>query len=280
MAHPPAPLPLFPNPNLEANPSPLLQRALASLMVDLEDELWRYRQSRPGSGGVPSGRGPLKFRTKPARPAPSLISFKSPPTQAAAAGPVRPGVVTPPAPLPNPWLNTSAYPQPNDVSSSPAAALPQAGPPLGNTLMPYQPVPQDYLESSEVLLGSASASDEDPSYYNEPDYQPALARQLTTPLGIGALLLLLVGSASFGYLVMSPDAAQHLRNHALLKALQSDSTADETLTQGDVPESGVASGLSGIGPDLSEQEFSRLDLDRISSLPSDSAATANQGLSP
>ena len=277
MAHPSAPSSSS-NADVKAAPSPLLQRALASLMVDLEDELLRYRQSRDGSGPVPVGRRPLKFRGKP-RPAPSLISLKSPASQ--AAGPVRPGaatVATPPPPPPNPWLHTSAYPQPSYGPATETTSSPQAGQSLGSTLMPYQPMPQDYLESSEMLLDSAPAGYEEPDSYNEPDYQPSLTRQLATPLGIGALLLLLVGSASFGYLVMSPDAAQHLRNHALLKAFQPNSASDEALTQGDAAESGVSPGLSGIGPDLSEQEFSNLDLNRISSLPTDSTAPTNQAL--
>ncbi len=280
MAHPPVPSPSSPNASVDATPSPsvqrVMQRALASLMVNLDDELLRYRQSRTGAGVVPAGREPLKFRAKPMRPAPSLISLKAPPTRAATGLPasMAAATMTPPAPPPNPWLGTSPYPQPEaELASATATSLPQAGQPLGSTLMPYQPMPRDYLESTEALLSSAPADYDDPTGYDEPEYRPSLARQLATPLGIGALLLLLVGSASFGYLVMSPDAVQHLRDHALLKAFQPDAPPDDPQAQDDAMESEISPGLSGIGPDLSEQEFSTLDLDRVSSLPANSAAT-------
>jgi hypothetical protein len=96
-------------------------------------------------------------------------------------------------------------------------------------------MPQAYLESTAALLESAPPSFEasyptayysdpdyypDPDYHNGADYQISLAQRLSTPLGVGALLLLLVGSAGFGYLVTSPTAIDHLRNHAWMQRFQ------------------------------------------------------------
>jgi hypothetical protein len=275
MAHPPASTPTTTQSNLGTNPNLTLQRALESLMVNLDDELIRYRQSRSGQEISPPSRAPLKFRPKTSRSSPSLIHLKSaPPVRSAVAGrsePQAPTAVTPPlhqgqAPFP-----TAAMP-PTHGPSFPADQ------PMGSTLMPYQASPEDYLESTEALLSSTPRFQETDQNFDEmDDYQPSLARQLATPLGIGALLLLLVGSAGFGYLITSPEAVEHLREHALLQRFQPAPTVDQPLAVGapNSQASPVPTGLQGLGPDLSEQEFGSLDLDRISSLPSSPPARSD-----
>lgn len=249
----------------ETAPSPGLKQAIASLMVNLDDELLRYRQSRTGQTGT-QRRAPL-FKTKAAaRSAPSLIHLKSaaaPRPSEAKAG------VTPPPPRP---YRSGVAGSANAPSPLPPSLTPAYPPTTGRTLMPYQVGPEDYLESSEALLGSVppaylSPDVEDEIYVDE-DYRPSLTERLSTPLGLGALLLLLVGSAGFGYLVTSPTAVDHLRNHPWVQRFQPDPEPVVTSSPGTAS---IPTGIQGIGPDLSEQEFGALDLDRISTLPSNRA---------
>lgn len=269
-----------------------LRRALECLSVDLETELVRYRQSRQGTSAAPAPRG-LAFRRR--RKPIDLIRVESQPSQESAAAsaatanaPNRP--LPPPLP-PNPKLvgggsasvGTSLAQQElaqqeidlvNAQSASaqlePSAAgeLSSGGAEAGTgevALTPYQAIPEDYLETTEALLRSAA---EDPfSRSDDTTYSPSLARRLATPLGMGALLLLLISSASLGYLLTNPRAIGHLWNHPALLALRGQSPAGEEAAAGGTFEPG----LDGLGPDLSEQEFVDLNLSTLSTLPTTSA---------
>lgn len=275
MAHPSVGSP--PSSAPETAPSPLLKQAVASLMVNLDDELLRYRQSRHGQAGpAPKRRSPL-FKTK-ARSAPSLIHLK--PAAPARSTTTQTGLSVPPPP-----------PRPSRAGAA-ATSLPPAlnlgnrsssyPPVAGSTLAPYAAMPDDYLESSEALLGtvppSQFATNVEDEIYFETEHRPSLVEQLSTPLGLGAVLLLLVGSAGFGYLITSPTAVEHLRNHAWVQRFQPQPEPPAAPVPG---ETSVPTGLQGIGPDLSEQEFGSLDLDRISTLPSGRApAPRSQTLPP
>lgn len=240
-----------------------LQRAIESLALNLDDELHRYRQNRSGQGAaIPT---PARLQLRQNRKPIDLIALK---TAAGAAA------ATPPPPPPNAHLqellgqasvpNSQAYPpNVNQVRLS-----------HGGTLTTYRPSPEEYLESTEALLGSRPnhpqpelASDEHP---------PSLIRQLTSPLGIGALLLLLVGSASFGYLVTSPEAVSHLSDNPIARRLKgtlvpADGAASDAASEGLASQG--KTGFDPLGPDLSEQEFSSIDLDDISTLPSANSPT-------
>ncbi|MGF1567696.1 MAG: SPOR domain-containing protein [Nodosilinea sp.] len=283
-------------------PSPLIQQALEGLMVNLDDELLRYRQNRSSQSLAQGVTAPLKFRPAPAaRKRLDLITLKAPanrgpasqsqtpaslPPQLTAGGPM----VAPPPP-PNPRLLALLGQQavPTTQAYGPQGAASQGHGYPSAALAPYQAIPDDYLESTEALLGSvpgsqvsAPAAYADSNYpaddydYGEADYRPSLARQLTTPLGIGAILLLLVSSAGFGYLVTSPQTARHLWAPIAERWQQPDPAPEDpasaTAQSADQP----VTGLQGLGPDLSEQEFSSLDLDRISTLPSDTPSVASQ----
>lgn len=292
-----------------ASSGPTLQRALAGLMVDLDDELSRYRHSRTGQGPRPRAQRPLTFRSKAERSSLNLITLK-PPAASRRSG-QHPGQAAgqKPGQAPGQTVARSAsapgHPGRQGSGSLPQGNLPAAGlepqpePPtqadaaLGSTLAPYAAIPEAYLESTAALLNSAPPAPAYPestdyldafypdAYYQTDEvYQPSLAQRLSTPLGVGALLLLLVGSAGFGYLVTSPTAIDHLRNHAWVQRLQGDTTAEaEDSTDGtDDPTTAsepipLPTGLQGIGPDLSGQEFGPLDLDRVSRLPADSSRT-------
>lgn len=233
-----------------------LQRAVESLNLNLDDELHRYRQARSGQATPAPARLQLRTQRKPI----DLITVKA---TAAAASTV--------APPPNARLQEilGQASAPNGQVYPPQAAVHQVRLSHGGTLTTYRPAPDEYLESTEALLGSLPNAGH---HRSEPEYAPSLLRQLTTPLGMGALLLLLVTSAGFGYLVTSPQAIQHLTDNAITRRLKGDPTpADsnaETSVALDGLDSQAESGFKPLGPDLSEQEFASLDLNNISTLPS------------
>lgn len=236
--------------------SPVLEGALANLMVDLDEELQRYRQRRSDQAGL-SVPGPQSRFRRAQRSGPQLINL--PQTLAAAkAAPVR----------------TTA----DQVSESLATGKPIPPPPpprsalTSQDLIPYSPIAEDYLESTEALL------DTDPTAYitdygsEAEDRSLTLGRSLATPLGLGSLLLLLVASAGFGYLVTSPQAIDHLRQHSLVRGLGQKVQPSPVTPQAASPAPDVSI-PEGLGPDLSEQEFSPLDLNRVSHLPAPTQTT-------
>ncbi len=244
-------------------PSPLVQQAVSSLMLSLDDELLRYRQSR--SGQAPKGLGStIKFRQAARKPI-KLMAVN----QAAAATAPKTGAstlaVAPPPPVsPQMQAILGHQAQPTTQAYIPKTTVHRTQLSHGGTLTTYRAMPEDYLESSEALLGSLPQDEA-----NELDEGSSLTRQLISPLGIGALLLLLVGSASFGYLVTSPQAVSHLTENPLVQRLtgNSDTGDGEAASDMAIADDSPTPGLRGIGPDLSEQEFMALSLDRISALP-------------
>lgn len=249
-----------------------LQRAVESLNLNLDDELHRYRQARSGQVTPTPARLQLRTQRKPI----DLITVKS--TAAAATG----AAVPPPPPNPRLQEILGQSSVPNVQAYPPQTAVHQVRMSHGGTLTTYRPAPEDYLESTEALLGSLPTNGQ---RRREPDYSPSLRRQLTTPLGVGALLLLLVTSAGFGYLVTSPQAVQHLTDNAITRRLKGDPApaegADAVALDG--PNSQSEAGFKPLGPDLSEKEFASLDLNNISTLPaadSPNSPAAASGTTP
>ncbi|MBD2108544.1 SPOR domain-containing protein [Nodosilinea sp. FACHB-13] len=236
-----------------------LQRAVESLNLNLDDELHRYRQARSGQVTPTPARLQLRTQRKPI----DLITVKSTAATATAAAAA-------PPPPPNARLQEilGQSSTPSVQAYPPQATVNQVRMSHGGTLTTYRPSPEDYLESTEALLGSLPNAGQQ---HREPAYVPSFGRQLATPLGVGALLLLLVTSAGFGYLVTSPQAIQHLTDNAITRRLKgdpipADSNADSVALDG--LESQAESGFKPLGPDLSEKEFASLDLNNISTLPS------------
>ena len=262
-----------------------LQRAIESLALNLDDELNRYRRSRAGDSVVPTTptRLPLRQTRKPI----DLIALKT----AAIAG-SKPA--TPPPPPPNAKLR-DLLGQPSEPSVQaypPKTAINQVRLSHGGTLTTYRAAPDDYLESSEALLGNlphgVQATDDS-------DYEPSLLSQLATPLGMGALLLLLVGSASFGYLITSPQAVSHLTDNPITRRIKGTAAPESLPSDGPSTTQALGNQLDAgqtntgqtdagqtdarfkpVGPDLSDQEFGSLDLSRISTLPSESSAATSR----
>ncbi|MBE9179918.1 SPOR domain-containing protein [Oculatella sp. LEGE 06141] len=262
---------------------PALQGVFDSLDVDLEEELALYRRRRDD------------------RPTPRSRGRSRPPQRAGAAATA--GRLQ----LPNPtraashtaiadddgsqqdlWQSTSAA-SPSvpaaqlallaATSSVPAQAQAE---PIGQTQLqsnlatvhqspsydlaqpdPGTAEPDDYLASSEELL--RSLADEEKELRAE--QEPALLDTLLTPLGIGSMLLLLLSSATLGYLIMNPSSL----NLAGLKSLFGDRSTSEVASE---TASGQAVGASGNSvlpnsPNLASEEFVDLSLSNLGTLPAD-----------
>ncbi len=264
-------------PNLKVG----LQAVLRSLDVGLEDELTRYRRKRrsqAGSGVALAAHSAEAVQA--ARAAIAQITSTSPGLGS------KPGVVSPAAtPSPDLSLKNLSRPQqavaagvvPLDSSLvslglvslglDPSAETSQAGRsvamPLGST---QDEAGDRYFASSAALLETLADESEDASI--EPASASRLSR-LMTPGGIGASMLLLLGSATAGYLVLHPDSLNHLQFQArpqqpsVGKAASAQKQVNPDLPPG--------------APDLSQREFVDLTLSNLGSLSlSDLSPTASQ----
>ena len=261
---------------------PILQNALETLDINLEEELARYRRHI-----LLQQRAARQNPTQPVAVTESPFSF---------AG-LEQGLDDsfPPAILPkdvdqlsasvtesNPDLDSVQTPE-MDMVSQPLSsselvpvnseAIDNGQPPEGVSfdLVPTRaseelapglpPNPDDYLESSEELLRSledeekraeAIAADSVKS-----DPKQSLIDSIFTPLGVGSILLLILSSATLGYLVIRPST---LNMVASWFDLDNNASPGRTQIQ---PEGG----LSNLSPDLAASEFDPLKASNLSSLP-------------
>lgn len=233
--------------------SPPLQRALQCLPVNLDEELVRYRRAIHGQGSIPS-RNRLGRRRRQSL---DLIN------------------VTAHSPVSTPTEDT-----PRGNKAGTALSLVEEQPPLtpGSLVPSSNASPAaanpDYLESTAALLSlGAMADGQSDAQPETEEYSPSLAQRLSTPLGLGALLLLLIGCSSLGFLATNPRVLQHLWQHPTLQALRGTSepgpaSADLETAPNALDSDGAP--FEGIGPDLSQREFSDLDLNDLSTLPTES----------
>jgi hypothetical protein len=84
---------------------------------------------------------------------------------------------------------------PTSSQASHRLGEPQVDEPLVDELQE----PDDYLESSEELLKSITEEET-----LRAEQEPGLLESLLTPLGIGSMMLLILASATLGYLIMHP----------------------------------------------------------------------------
>ncbi|XGV94991.1 MAG: hypothetical protein ACAF41_19880 [Leptolyngbya sp. BL-A-14] len=259
---------------------PVLSITLANLDIQLEDELVRYRRHRTGTRrGVPqAGRKSSSHQL-------DLISVAATATQSSAAAPSSPALderltnVTEPTIAPDIYKPTPAFtaqPQPFDAAIAlrnehlaidTGAADPATRPAGGNDVHalahPQPPGLDDYLESSEELL--RSLADEQAEVQAERSFM----KSLLTPLGLGSMLLLLLSSAMFGYVIMNPSSMGWLA--------QRHPSTGASLGQG--------SGTVGLAPqpDLAKRELPELNLNNLGTVNvspgSSSVSTATQAAS-
>jgi hypothetical protein len=195
---------------------PVLSSALANLDIQLEDELVRYRRQRTAGRTLPQ-RGRKQSPSQLDLIAVSAVAARSSETvRPLPALEERLAGVTDPAIAPDAYKPIPAFtatPPPFDAAI--ALRNPETPPThdggsdhrvlftadnahaLAQTNSPDL---DDYLESSEELL--RSLADEQAEVQAERSFM----QSLLTPLGLGSMLLLLLSSAMFGYVIMNPSS--------------------------------------------------------------------------
>jgi hypothetical protein len=242
---------------------------LLNLDVKLEEELARYRrqktthrsragakrQSHPGEPDLITVSAAIANATTPL--APELLAKLRPKTaQDTPAQPQATSIATfngvHPPPLPG--NAPSAQSQVDSAASTPAIS----GGAVVGTAVADAGDRSDYLESSEELLRSLAAEEA------QVKAERSFIHSLLTPIGVGSLLLLLLSSALFGYVVMNPA---NLRG--VLARLEN-KLGQPKQSLPPVPETPpITTPSAAPQPNLTEQEFKRLDLGSLATLKED-----------
>jgi hypothetical protein len=273
---------------------PTLRRALGVLDARLEDELARYRRYRAGKRLAPSSVSALKRSMAVAAPAAPALRLPTPVAPVAAVAPAAveeditlnqtPAPGAPPLPprTPHSFQNnaqqapqaTSALvlttPAVNDETAAIAADnqlitpddLPQYGFITDNDFATDTAAPNDYLESSEELLRSLAQEEATVAA------ERSILEGLLTPFGVGSMLLMLLGSGMFGYLIMNPASLNAVKGLALKVASfrsNSPNPAPGNVAV-DVDGSTGDSSWMANAPALDANEFLNLSLGNISAL--------------
>lgn len=291
--------PTTPNPSI----NPVLQAALASLDVQLEEELAHYRRQRAGRPVTPA-RGLSRYQ---ARKPLDLIAVDqgNKKTQRPALGmSTAPQISFPlvmnPMPTATPDRETNQelaaqtdpqYP-PSSLPSEPASPLVTSAwnnadashstqgmresltpqdkrTEAAGDLVPLaaaQSQPEDYLESSEQLLRSLAEEQ------TETTPKKRFADRFLSPLGVGSILLLLLSSATLIYIFRHPSTLSALGFNRLFAPKTTTTAQSQTKT---TPDQRMQSGNRPTlkGPDLTSQEFPEVNLDTLSHLDSNASPT-------
>ncbi|NJN71595.1 MAG: hypothetical protein HC799_01635 [Limnothrix sp. RL_2_0] len=233
---------------------PMIHQALGSLELDLEAELRRYRRHRstqpsPQQQGSPVNESPWPVAT----PEPQPIE-----TKVKGVDPISYGAVSLPTPE-NPAARSSGVEQVlQQLQSPPSASAPEKLLNLDN----HDPLPQDYLESSEELLKTLER--------DVPINETTPPKQRWTPLKIAAVAASVTGVCLLLAAVLLPNV--------LNPAADTDVT---TLTETE----GIEPGGEGLGSEpttvnLAAEEFVNLSLDNLSVVDPDDEAIAPPAASP
>lgn len=145
-----------------------------------------------------------------------------------------------------------------DVSSSDASAVGdgEAGLPDANTAPP-----EGYLASSEALLAS--------------NRNRRRNTRKVSPLGVGGVLLLLLASATIGYILVNPESLDRLGWRAWF-----DRDADQTAEDPDsTPVAEADEGLP-TSPNLAAEEFVDIQIDTLSELAAPATPTPSPAPTP
>ncbi|MBE9258971.1 MULTISPECIES: hypothetical protein [Aphanizomenonaceae] len=208
--------------------NPTLTTALASLEIQLDQELTRYRRTRKNT------------KSQTARSVESYTNYQTTTLSKEIQLPAVPPVAIPSE---NPFLTneteTIDFPQefansdieetptPPNLEKSTSSIVPTKIPsPDNQTLLTSNDPPQqpnDYLESSEALLRSLTAV----APQNQTPNSPKSRDSVLSPLGIGSMLLLLLASLTLGYVVFNPKNLPKLNFSSVLNN-NSSKTAENT----------------------------------------------------
>ncbi|MBH8556214.1 hypothetical protein I8751_28560 [Nostocaceae cyanobacterium CENA357] len=221
---------------------PALAAALASLEVQLDQELTRYRRTRIGTRTPNQARVGNYISSQPQELIDrTLIVGKTQPSVAEIKTYTQPTSVSDEAPQEKPapvTVKSEAVdnPEVSSNSESKEAQVPLPSLSSSSSIVPAvikapqedhltqvngtTKQPDDYLESSEALL--RSLADEQPRTskpHNSSD-------SLLSPLGIGSMLLLLVASLTLGYVVFNPKSLPQLNLGKLFNSNSSPNVAN------------------------------------------------------
>jgi len=271
----------LPNPSI----NPVLQAALGSLDVQLEEELARYRRqqagrpvTRPRGLGRNQVRKPLKLislstapennqpptagklNAAPTMTFPLALVTKSPSAEPSQENPQEPTPGSDQPDTPNTVTSESgdtpvADAPPTEVKDTSPLSLSEQPTKEGEDLVnsaDAQAQPDDYLESSEKLLeslGEQEAGTESPE---------RSTNILLTPLAVGSMLLLLLLSSSLVYIATNQSVRSSVLSALGLGQSGEENTAQNSQTSNSVPES-----QSLGGPNLANKEFEAVNLDTL-----------------
>lgn len=130
--------------------------------------------------------------------------------------------------------------------------------------------PSDYLASSEELL--RSLAEEEATAAAERN----VLEGLLTPLGVGSMLLMLLGSGMFGYLIMNPAGLNAVKDFALKVATFRTGDSQSSIASGDADGSATTTAdanWQSNAPALDSNEFFDLSLNNISALRTQPGST-------
>lgn len=183
---------------------PRVKQALAYLDCYLEDELLRYRRAKSGSQVAPSSARAMRpdDRAKATVELTQFVPMDALPKPIAKSDELIEESLTEES------MAASATPLAEDVLAN-LAVIPEDGEAYSlDDLMNHSGMemlgdrydsPDDYLESSEELLRSLAQEEANV------EHERSSLESLLTPFGIGSMMLMLMGSGMFGYLVMNPS---------------------------------------------------------------------------
>jgi hypothetical protein len=270
---------------------PALQAIFENLDLRLEDELTRYRRQQGRRGIAPAPRRDFHAAAIAPRPAPQSLAtpWDDAPDHAAEARPRLQPAPERAASAARDLPHSGYAPEPASRSGlamggaiaprmAPTAAGFDTAPLHRQNDRDLSPVPDsdaepdDYLESSENLLRNLAEDEYD---LRASQQETGMLQSLLTPLGIGSMILLLLSSLSFGYLVMNP-AGLGVIGLGDASRTTADGSASGTADAEGALSADAGPTSSGISPDLSAQEFPEVSLDTLSTLPSGRNAILNE----
>ena len=221
--------------------NPVLQAALGSLDVDIEEELARYRRQVADTQAMPPREGAIAIEGETPASVEQMLPTGEDTLSTTFAQTYSPThSETPPPPSP-------------DLVYPPPAPTPTV----------------DNLASSEQLLRSLAESEA-----QIPFQERRIAAKLLTPLGVGLMLLLLLSGATFGYMAMNQASRSYLESHRNRRTptpAEPESNSAKSTAEPPIPN----------GPNLAADEFVDLNLNNLSTLktsPSQSPATVPPAL--
>ncbi|BAZ84888.1 hypothetical protein [Dolichospermum compactum] len=240
--------------------NPTLTTALASLEIQLDQELTRYRRTRKNT------------KSQTSRNVESYTNYQTTALSKEIQLPVVPPVAIPSENsfltnetetinFPQEFANSGIEetPTPPNLEKSTSSIVSTKIPSSDNqTLLTTNDPPQqpnDYLESSEALLRSLTAV----APQNQTPNSPKSRDSVLSPLGIGSMLLLLLASLTLGYVVFNPKNLPKL-NFTNLRDNNSSKTAENTENTEIIENSSQLTTTSKINPiakypNLANQEF-------------------------